>query len=87
MTDAVKEKPNCYKCEYQGGVPGSCHSSCTYPGTDTGMLAFFSPENFALGKKLNIRAVEHGVRSGWFLWPVDFDPVWLTNCDGFKKGG
>ena len=24
-----------------------------------------------------------GVRSGWFFWPYNFDPVWLKECDGF----
>ena len=27
---------------------------------------------------------EHGRRSGWFLWPANFDPVWLESCDGFE---
>jgi len=26
----------------------------------------------------------HGIRRGWFLWPFDFDPVWLITCDGFE---
>lgn len=34
---------------------------------------------------LNIRAMSHGVRKGWFNWPWNFDPVWLTNCDGFES--
>jgi hypothetical protein len=21
---------------------------------------------------------------GWFVWPLNFDPVWLENCDGFS---
>jgi hypothetical protein len=25
----------------------------------------------------------HGVREGWFFWPINFDPVWLRSCDGF----
>jgi hypothetical protein len=25
----------------------------------------------------------HGVRKGWFLWPLNFDPTWLLNCDGY----
>lgn len=33
--------------------------------------------------KLNIEAVPYAVRCGWFAWPVNFDPVWLLNCDGF----
>jgi hypothetical protein len=26
----------------------------------------------------------HGIRRGWFLWPLRFDPVWLESCDGFS---
>ncbi len=31
-----------------------------------------------------VSANEHGIRKGWFMWPVNFDPVWLTSCDGFS---
>ncbi len=33
---------------------------------------------------LHIRANDHGIRNGWFVWPVNFDPVWLEHCDGFS---
>jgi hypothetical protein len=37
----------------------------------------------------NIKATatgnEHGIKMGWFLWPFNFDPVWLKSCDGFEK--
>ena len=38
-------------------------------------------------KNLNakVKGSPHGIKSGWFLWPFNFDPVWLENCDGFKK--
>jgi hypothetical protein len=26
----------------------------------------------------------YGIRSGWFFWPLNFDPVWLKSCDGFE---
>jgi hypothetical protein len=26
----------------------------------------------------------HGIRMGWFYWPVNFDPTWLKSCDGFE---
>lgn len=26
----------------------------------------------------------HGIRKGWFFWPLNFDPVWLDSCDGFS---
>lgn len=32
---------------------------------------------------LKIQANFHGIKNGWFVWPVNFDPVWLENCDGF----
>ncbi len=27
---------------------------------------------------------EYGIKSGWFIWPLNFDPVWLKSCDGFS---
>lgn len=35
-------------------------------------------------RSARVSAMEHGIRSGWFLWPFDFDPVWLVSCDGFQ---
>ncbi len=26
----------------------------------------------------------HGIRNGWFMWPINFDPNWLVSCDGFS---
>jgi hypothetical protein len=33
--------------------------------------------------QLHIEAAPRGVERGWFVWPVNFDPVWLIRCDGF----
>lgn len=27
----------------------------------------------------------HGIRSGWFFHPYNFDPIWLKECDGYKS--
>jgi hypothetical protein len=27
---------------------------------------------------------QHGIKNGWFRWPLNFDPVWLISCDGFS---
>lgn len=32
----------------------------------------------------NVQGNAHGIRSGWFMWPFNFDPVWLVSCDGFS---
>lgn len=74
---------DCYKCKYRGNVPGDAHSCCRYPGNKTGMFDFFKNENKKNERKLNIKAELHGVMNGWFFWPVNFDPVWLINCNGF----
>ena len=26
----------------------------------------------------------HGIKMGWFMWPMNFDPCWLQSCDGFS---
>ena len=30
-----------------------------------------------------VRGYQHGIDNGWFLWPLNFDPAWLTECDRF----
>lgn len=27
----------------------------------------------------------HGRKNGWFVWPYNYDPVWLVVCDGFES--
>lgn len=73
----------CYKCKYRGDVPGVAHSCCHYPGNDTNLFSMFESANFLQAAKLDIRAEKHGVMSGWFMWPVNFDPIWLRSCNGF----
>ena len=80
-----KQKPNCYKCMYRGAVPGDAHSCCKYPGNETGMFAMFDEGNKNNWKKLEIQGHDTGLRGGWFMWPVNFDPVWLISCNGFKE--
>ncbi len=77
--------PDCYKCKYRGMVAGSAHSCCEYPGNDTGILSFFEPKNKENVVKLGIKGHPQGIRSGWFMWPVNFDPTWLMECNGFKE--
>jgi len=32
----------------------------------------------------NVTGSRHGIEHGWFMWPLNFDPVWLDFCDGFS---
>jgi len=94
----IETKENCYSCKHRGTVPGSCHSSCHHPAStkvssDNPMLELMSifasvgrSEPVCVNpKELNIKANEHGIKSGWFNFPFNFDPVWLENCDGHEK--
>ncbi len=95
MSDKEQERPNCYDCVHRGTIPGSAHSSCKHPATDAArdnpmleMMGIFAsvgrvpPIQADVG--LNIKGNAHGIESGWFNWPYNFDPVWLDGCDGFE---
>jgi hypothetical protein len=49
------------------------------------MASFFGEGPQRAINALNIKGAEQGVRNGWFIWPVNFDPVWLISCDGFAS--
>jgi hypothetical protein len=82
-------KPNCYECQYRTSIPGDAHSACNHPSIAKGnrlhvaihCLAGDSPT----ARELNIKGDAHGISSGWFFWPLNFDPVWLESCSGFVK--
>lgn len=84
--------PNCYECRYRGDVPGDAHSRCLHPSVSNAdenpfgaMVEMLGGKFKDAAKKLNVSANPHGVRRGWFLWPANFDPVWLLTCDGFTS--
>ncbi len=37
-----------------------------------------------INKGATVKGNKHGIRSGWFAWPWNFDPTWLIECDGFS---
>ena len=42
-----------------------------------------APIGFDTG--LKVKGNPHGIAHGWFNWPMNFDPVWLKECDGFTE--
>jgi len=92
----MNEKPNCYKCQYRGDLPGDAHSCCHHPANGPinddpflSILAIFGsvgrgPGVNVSGEGLHVRGNPHGIRHSWFNFPLNFDPVWLEECDGFK---
>jgi len=61
--------PKCYDCKHRAEVVYSAHSQCVSRKTR---------------EELDIQGNAIGIRKGWFAWPVNFDPVWLDNCNGFE---
>lgn len=60
-------QPNdkCRKCPYSQAAPGSSHHlECHYSWIT-------QPEPAPAGD-------EHGKRNGWWLFPINFDPIWMV---------
>ncbi len=88
----IAEKPDCYECKYRGEVVGSAHSSCKHPkcadvGQGLGGLLVALSGGHAPQMKtgLKVKGNPNGISSGWFCHPLNFDPVWLEECNGFEK--
>ena len=91
-----KMKPNCYDCKHRRNLAGSAHSSCQHPSlqrvTDDPMLQLMgifasvgrAPKILISNKQLNVKGNERGIKRGWFNFPLNYDPIWLENCDGFE---
>jgi len=83
-------KPECYECQYRGTIPGDAHSRCDHPlvkqdsNSFGALVDMMRGNNVEAAKKLGIKGNELGIRRGWFMWPANFDPVWLEECTGFK---
>ena len=59
----------CHGCAYRENVPGDAHSRCVFAWPSRASMPKGHP---------------HGIRNGWYLFPFNYDPVWLENCDGFE---
>ena len=81
------KKPDCYTCAHRRNLVGDAHSSCAALGA----IGLFVSKYFIIGESeflagdIHIRGNTHGVRSGWFIWPINYDPVWLEICSMHKE--
>ena len=91
-------KPDCYKCKYRGSVPGDAHSCCKHPAFKNEMenpfmnvMAIFAgvgrvaPIQLESAGGIMVKGNAHGISSGWFNHPWNFDPIWLEQCNGFES--
>lgn len=84
-------KPNCYECKYRGCADFSAHSTCNHPRVKDALSKVLALYVLSHGIRadavadMNISYNRHGFKNGWFMWPINFDPVWLETCDGFTE--
>ncbi len=78
------EKNNCFTCKFRRDVPGSAHSACGVfndPKLDLGVVAELMQGRVIKIKAGDVDLIEFnpiGIKNGWCIWPVDFDPIWVT---------
>ena len=68
---------NCNSCGRRGSIPGDAHIECRLPlsqGEKAVLVAAVLAGEEAEGLP---RFHPHGIKKGWALWPVNFDPAWL----------
>ena len=81
LTNATKDrpaldgKPNCYACRHRRSISGDAHSLCAHPNALAAAAGI---------PVMTVKGHPHGIRSGWFVFPFNFDPVWLLECSGFE---
>lgn len=68
-TEHLNSKKHCWNCAYRKEIPGDAHFACIRSFTDVK-----PPEQDP-----------YGVRGGWCMFPINFDPTWLGKCDGFSE--
>lgn len=69
---AKENNKNCYNCAYKQPVPGDAHIECKLDWTK-------------VDSKPPL-ANEHGIKSGWYMFPINFDPAWQTEqCKCFSE--
>ena len=85
-------KPNCYECKHRGTLVGDAHSCCRHSdalGKGDAFDEFMRTAGGLMGttghpEKLGIKGHPQGIQNGWFFWPTNFDPTWLSKCNGFE---
>lgn len=83
MLETKEKRPNCYECRYRRTIPGDAHSRCAHPeveetGISNDWFEAFAGKACAAQRKL-------GIRGGGLTWPVNFNPLFLTACRGFRS--
>lgn len=67
-----KECGKCRECVYHNKIAGDAHISCIL--------------DWNKSKHPIPKGNPHGIRMGWYMFPVNFDPIWqVTVCEEFSE--
>lgn len=86
---------DCYKCKYRGNIPGNTHSRCNVisstnePSSKELELLIGSGLYKLVNSNTNeplVKLNPHGVKMGWAIWPINFDPIWVEECSFYDEG-
>lgn len=90
----MKNKPNCYECKHCRDIPGNAHKKCVHPNLPTPekspfieLVSIMGGGLFMNNNSIGVTGERHGIKMGWFNFPLNFDPCWLLTCDGFDQKG
>lgn len=61
----------CHGCAYRSKVPGDAHSTCNFDFRKAGLKMPAGDPN--------------GVRNGWYMFPVNYDPNWMVEACGGRS--
>lgn len=90
---------NCYNCVYRSRAGSNTrHSRCDHPVIDKLMS---DPDALVLVMDglvnkhkipsglwgLEVEVKSSAIANRWGLWPFNFDPIWVEECNGFKAMG
>ena len=80
-------KPNCYECKHRRDLSYSAHSECKHPALEgKGRILAIATVMMGRGfEPFGLTGNAHGIKNGWFSWPLDYDPVWLDSCTAFEQ--
>ena len=80
----------CIGCRFQRRLDHHHHCKCKHPSIRGTLVSFVVlREIIAHGESerqgIKVIGDSNGIKSGWFNFPVNFDPIWLLSCTGREE--
>jgi hypothetical protein len=85
---------NCHNCIHHRTLPGNAHIECDVPLFDqAAMLLIWMHSLTSKGNMIyksyddsfEVELNSTGIKGGWAMWPINFDPIWIVRCTRYKE--